>query len=293
MHLISAFTYGLGQKVYAPLRKWKWRRKRSPFIFHGKRGAVFLLEPNQYIDEEIYTHGIYEYRLLELLVKHVRGRVFIDVGANIGNHALFLADNFERVICFEPSQPVALRLRRNIALSGKTQVEVNEIGLGDVNQEILFYPNNSGNMGRGSFVAATGSTPCTLPVRIGDEVLRDVAGVALLKIDVEGFERAVFAGLRQLISRERPMIVFEFDGRDNRNSEWAEIVSALPEYHLAELRGIGGRGLSRLLSAYRNGVATRLVRFEEPEPRFYETILAFPSKEAAAIFGVSGPSGGP
>lgn len=282
---VNSFNYTLRQKLYAPVRRWRWRRKRSPFLFRGERGIVLTLVPGEYVDGEIYVHGIYEYRLLRLLAQQLWGGVYVDVGANIGNHALYLADSFDKVVCFEPNPPIVARLNENIALSGKKNIEVRCVGLGDRNAEIPFRHNNRGNAGGGTFVVDETEMTYSLPVRVGDEILQDIVGVTLIKIDVEGFERAVFLGLRGMISRERPIIVFEFDGRHHDSSEWTDILGVLPGYRFAELAGIPGVGVRKLLAALQHGVRTRLIEMLSPEPRFYENIIAFPSLESMNRFG--------
>lgn len=283
---MNSFLYGLRQKLVVPFRHWLWRRKTAPFVHRPAQNRAFRLFPNEYVDGEIFVHGAYEYRLLELIARQVRGGIFVDVGANIGNHALYLADNFDQVICFEPNPPIVARLRENIALSGASNIVVHAVGLGETEGTLPFHHNTAGNAGGGTFVDADFPVSDTLPIRVGDEVLRDCGPIALLKVDVEGFEPFVFRGLRGTIAKHRPIVVFEHFGSRPDLGGWHEIAECLPGYRFAELAGIAGTGMAKLGSVLRDGAATRLLKFEEPEPRFYETILAFPSDESAAQFGL-------
>jgi hypothetical protein len=89
------------------------------------------LYPAQYIDERIYVDGIYEQRFLDFLRRRIKsGGVMLDVGANIGNHALYLRDLFNEVHCFEPSPRVTDRLDENIGLNGATNVRLHRLALG-------------------------------------------------------------------------------------------------------------------------------------------------------------------
>lgn len=212
----------------------------------------------------------------------------LDVGANIGNHALYLAGIFDWVICFEPN-PIALdRLRHNIELNRVENVTVYPVGLGEFDAELPFHNNTAGNIGGGSFVHTDFPVSHTLPVRNGDQILRGIHDVALIKVDVEGFEASVLRGFTKTIARNRPLIVLEFDGRATTTSAWSGIRETLPNYVFAELLGIAGTGVDQLRTALSNGIETRLCAFREPERRYYENILAFPSREAAAQFGVEG-----
>ncbi len=283
---MNAFLYGLRQKLIVPARRWFWRRKSQPFVFSAGSDRAMRLVPGEYIDEEIFVHGAYEYRLLKLIREKLRGGTYVDVGANIGNHALYLASNFDRVICFEPNPPIVARLRENIALSGRSNIVVHEVGLGDEVGELPFHHNNCGNAGGGTFLDADCPVSDTLLIRVGDEMLEKCGPIALIKVDVEGFEPFVFRGLRRTIAKHRPMVIFEHDGRIPDFGRWQQIVDCLPGYRFAELTGIAGSGVGKLVSALRNGVETRLLEVARPTQKFYETIIAFPSDEAAAAFGI-------
>lgn len=122
-------THSIHQKLVTPRRQKAWAAQRSPFVHRGARGVRMRLYPGQYIDERIYVDGIYEKRFLEFLRRRIpRGGVMLDVGANIGNHALYLADLFDEVHCFEPSPKAADRLEENIGLSRRRQVPRRRVG---------------------------------------------------------------------------------------------------------------------------------------------------------------------
>lgn len=284
---MNSLFYGLRQRIIVPLRRRLWRRHTTPFIHRPSKNRALRLFPGEYVDGEIFVHGAYEYRLLALIERHVRGGTFVDVGANIGNHALYLAGSFDRVICFEPNPPVVARLRENIALSGASNIVVYAVGLGEEDGALPFHHNYAGNAGGGTFLDADFPVSGTLPIRVGDEVLCDCGRVALLKVDVEGFEPFVFRGLRGTIAKHRPIVIFERDCRRQRLGDWGQIADCLPGYRFAELAGIPGTGLGKIVAALREGAETRLLEFESPEPRFYETILAFPCDRVAEEFGLT------
>ncbi len=66
----------------------------------------------------------------------------------------------------------------------------------------------------GSFVkefASTNSPESVLEIRIGDEVLETagVTSVALIKMDIEGYEKPALKGLERTLRRHRPIVEFE------------------------------------------------------------------------------------
>lgn len=121
----------------------------------------------------------------------------VDVGANIGNHSLWLAVVcWLRVEAFEPLSANYDQLAANVALNRLgDQVRTHRVALGDTE-------GVAHHIGRGRL-----SPGGELPVRTLDSY--DFRGVALLKIDVEGMEQAVIRGGLETISRNRPVIYAE------------------------------------------------------------------------------------
>src|SRR5512144_1939846 len=83
--------------------------------------------PDDLIGQEIRETGtFFEIELLEHLAIHgPRGGVFVDVGANIGNHAVFFGKFLaERVVCVEPHPDLVPLLTRNLEMNAVTAVRV-------------------------------------------------------------------------------------------------------------------------------------------------------------------------
>jgi FkbM family methyltransferase len=285
--VIEAVRYSAKQKLVAPLRRLLWGRRKKPFVFRAEKGLRFHLIPPEMIDGEIYAYGIYERQLLHLLHDRLSGRVMLDVGANIGNHALFLADRFEKTICFEPNPVVVERLKRNVALNGRQDIDVYAIGLSDKNAELPFHNQTTGNLGGGTFVHTQFPVSDVLPVRVGDEILAAVRGVDFVKVDVEGFEIQAIRGLGQTIRRDKPIIVFEYDELRGEPGRWESLKAVLPGYCFAEVQALPGSGFSKLRAATKLGVEPRLARLDRPKQPFYEAVLAFPNDSCARRFGVA------
>lgn len=142
------------------------------------------------------------------------GSVFCDIGANIGNHAVF-ALKFLRVkqlIAFEPN-PVAIEvLQSNLALNGVLDccdLRFLGKGLSDHAAVGLSMQAPEKNLGAGKMVADGGQ----LEVIPGDTALQG-GRVDFIKIDVEGMELGVLSGLSETIATSRPTIFIEVD-REN------------------------------------------------------------------------------
>lgn len=167
-------THSVQQKLVAPRRPKDWQTRPASFVHTGDRGVRMRLDPSQYIDERIFVDGIYERRFLEFLRQRIRpGGVMLDVGANIGNHALYLRDLFSEVHCFEPSPRVAGRLEENIGLNRAANVRVHPLGLG-ASEAMIPFSNNE-NLALGKFLYGEQDGSTLLPVKTGDKWVAEAA----------------------------------------------------------------------------------------------------------------------
>jgi FkbM family methyltransferase len=175
--------------------------------------------PGDTIGREILTHGLFEKDVLlalrNLLKKpFYKGGVLLDVGANIGNHTAFLAPLFKRVMAFEPNPLVFGILQANIAGNRLQNVTAVNKGLGARAGKLRFYQNLDNNLGASGFVKGKGSKPVgTFEVAVGDAELKRLgvkpADVRAVKIDVEGLETQVIAGLATTLKKGHPLVMFE------------------------------------------------------------------------------------
>ena len=273
---------------------WRPRRKRifeaqnKSFICVTPDGLRFALEPGQFVDRYIATEGIYERRFLRFFREVLpRGGVMIDIGANIGNHALYLHDHCSVVHCYEPNPTAAARLRHNIELNHATNVHVHEVGLGDRDATLPFASNIAGNLGNSGFLdgqeheAGTFET-IQLPIRRADEAIRelDLSRIDFIKIDVEGLEEQIFSGLKETIHRFRPLLAFEFHGHLTPAAAFEHIRGCLPGYIVADMAFApdDSGALSTLLYHLRHGNRLTLRAVDTPRARTYESLLAIPDE---------------
>ena len=193
--------------------------------------------PTDYLGISIIGNGTYERREIAFLKRlfsdlGLSTEVYLDIGGNIGNHAIAFADTFGEVVAFEPNPPIASLFKTNLLLSGVTNVRLHEVGLGRTDADLKFSLLQDGNDGSGSF--ASGKGDLVLPVRQGDQYLAqhepEIASgaqrVGFVKCDVEGFEADVFAGLRGTFARHRPILAFESNHKADGEKAWGELRAA-------------------------------------------------------------------
>ena len=181
-------------------------------------GLRFAVIPGDAVSDVIVSNGLYEKEYLlplaaifESNAAHFAAARALDVGANIGNHACFLARFFADVIAFEPGTTAYHLLQGNIGLNRLGNVVAVQKGLGDRHAMVSFRENRDGNLGD-SHLVATGEGSEDVEIVRGDDYLGslpDSRRVAFIKIDVQGYEKEVIAGLRETIARDRPIIQLE------------------------------------------------------------------------------------
>jgi FkbM family methyltransferase len=150
-------------------------------------------------------------------------RIFVDIGANIGNHAVFVSKycSVAELIVFEPN-PVAIKiLQTNLSLNACLNVNTSYLGfaLGSQSKKTRLLMPCENNMGGGEVQEdPRGAIQC-IP---GDEVLLSKP-VGFLKIDVEGMEFEVLGGLRKTIERWHPHMYIEVKGENlDQFRAWCE-----------------------------------------------------------------------
>lgn len=194
------------------------RDRLTPIDAFDFRLAV---SPQDNIGHHLFYYGAYESEQVELwrrLLGNGRDSVVLDVGANIGYYSLIAAThrNVRRVVSFEPNPLVLPALRYNVALNPGVadKISIADVAVGDSDGVVKFYRNReSHNFGLGS-MRAQGSDPVTVEVPLVrlDSFLpsQKLEHVDLIKIDVEGAEAAVIAGLQGWWSqRRRPTLAVE------------------------------------------------------------------------------------
>jgi len=140
----------------------------------------------------------------------------LDVGANIGCTSILFGELATRVISFEPSPTTFRFLRTNIEKSGLSNIRLCNYGLGaEPGESLLTYATNnrSGAFVSGTMKTSIGHSTESIRIRTLDEVERelDLPGIDFIKIDVEGFEKSVIAGGRDVIDRFKPIVVLELN----------------------------------------------------------------------------------
>lgn len=205
---------------------------------------AFWTMPYDTICREIQLNGFYEKELLLGMSRLVEDRAgtVLDIGANIGNHTIFLSRIFEQVIAFEPVPRNCWILKANLHLNQVRNVHLVEKGLGNENRKLFFNNDPRSTNDRLSERNPSATTQeNAVEVAVGDEELARLdfpAPILMIKIDVEGLEPEVIMGLEQTISSHMPMIYWEAFNRNDvdRSRALLEKLGYEHFYHLSTNR---------------------------------------------------------
>ena len=207
-------------------------------------GLTYQGNLNNSVEFTLFYMGAFEKPLLFFLRdtmlnlrKSAKGSAqsFFDIGANIGQHSLFMSLHADQVHSFEPYSVVSQKLERHIELNEISNIRLHKVGLSSQQEELDFYAPTGRNQGIGSFDAGTVSKGNRnlgkLALVRGDKYLEEKAlqEICLLKIDVEGFEKNVLEGLRDTLEKSRPVAVVEVTyGNSLSFASLDELRAALP-----------------------------------------------------------------
>lgn len=175
-------------------------------------GHTFSLLVDDQIMEHHYRHGeLCEPHMLDWIERNIpRGGVWVDAGANIGNHSLPFALWADLVVAFEPMPVNFDLLAMNIAnFPHGFKVEAWMMGVGS---EHGWAQAKKGGTGQNCQWELTKHTDCDqepIPITTIDDTLDDHADVRLIKLDVEGMEPAAIRGAMRTIERCKPELFIE------------------------------------------------------------------------------------
>lgn len=263
-------------------RAVQWGRVYNP----NYNMAVFV---NDHIGGAVIACGRYERSFLDMTAgalakltgnEKFREGICLDVGANIGNHALYYAGIFKRVIAFEPN-PIAYKLlEASLLMNRMSNVHLCRVALGTRKEKTALHVCDD-NLGMSSLTGGhQAGFDIEIETGIGDDLVEELAddqsAISFIKLDVEGFEADALEGLRRTITKHRPVIAIELNFLPPKESA---------ERALRVLMDLGYKDFYTVESAHRvrsrllnfvqriiSGEKFKLSKLERFEPLYYQQI---------------------
>lgn len=229
----------------------------SPLVESRRGGINWFLDLNEGIDLGIYLSRYQKFsrRVIASFIR--QNSLVLDIGANIGSHALpmakFVGDR-GRVVAVEPTQFAYAKLLRNLKSNPELSKRVIPVNAALTEGEtggassVAFYsrwPLRASEANRhpehfGKFESAAGARFLSLDTLMAE--LRAshqlTSPIAFIKLDVDGNELSVLRGARATLTTDRPVMLIEImphvqDEVPQRFEAMMEILTSLG-YHLED-----------------------------------------------------------
>jgi FkbM family methyltransferase len=211
--------------VYPVFRRVDFRgkgrlRRHFPVPEHGRTVAGFPGGVRLRLDlaeslQRDFLFGLYDQAELGLVRRELRaGGDFVDVGAHIGMYTVAAGVALRgrgRVLAFEPNPSARAQLEANLALNGLENVVVVPAAVGSAPGETVLHVPDTPDPSFSSLEAGRFSEGEPVPVRmttVDDEVAAAGLKPTVVKIDVEGGELDVVAGMTRVLEL-RPLLIVE------------------------------------------------------------------------------------
>ena len=220
---------------------------------------------------------------------------FLDVGANIGCTTLYAArtEAFTDTIAIEPESNNARILRRNIAANDLDDVvRVFELAATDTpgQQTLHVHSHNRGKHSLNADAAEPDARTVSVPGITIDGLLAAngvaVTGVGLVKIDVEGHEGAVLAGMPSLLRVGCPVVI-EVTGTNvgTASNAWPAIRSHFGSLYrsVIDLESEAAEALADRVPAARTTAPPYDQNAEPVEPEALREALSFAQQDIQAF----------
>ena len=189
------------------------RRSRGTIvqsIVQGQEVSFLVTNPDDEIMKHHHAGSFYDVEGLDLIARHYASEgAFVDVGANVGNHSLYISrfSRSPRIIPFEPNPAAIEILKENVALNRCGNVDLRFLGiaLAAGKSRLGGVAPQRNDLGRMSYAEDASGEVFAID---GDALLLDQR-IEFIKIDVAGMEFDVLSGLTQTIRRWQPTIFVE------------------------------------------------------------------------------------
>ncbi|MFA5930740.1 MAG: FkbM family methyltransferase [archaeon] len=141
--------------------------------------------------------------------EEIKGKIVVDAGANIGTFSIWAAKNgAKKIYSFEPVKSTVKMLKSNVACNKiQNKVKIIPLGLGDKVKEVQIKLVEEGHPSASITLERKSNKTEKIKLTTIDNYFKSKK-IDFLKIDVEGYEKEVLIGGKNVIARNLPLIVF-------------------------------------------------------------------------------------
>jgi FkbM family methyltransferase len=203
--------------------------KKLPIEYVENRKKYILFKNDVGVTDMTRRGGIYEHYIFDYIKNNLRvyGKNIIDVGANFGFHSMEFSDlvGNGKVYAFEPQKLVYYQLCGNIILNGYENITAYNLALSDTftnlkMENLQYHSSDKINIGNAHLDAYYSSGYNDVDVKPLDSF--EFQNVAVLKIDVQGYEPKVLDGAMKTIQKNKPVIFIEAETAQLQIYQWKD-----------------------------------------------------------------------
>jgi FkbM family methyltransferase len=211
------------------------------------RKRKFFLDVTSGVDRAVLNQGTFEKAIVDIIreVCVLTGYTdhLVDIGANIGNHSVWLADLFQHISAVEPNPVIFKILEANLLRNNINNVSCYNFGLAEQSSTAtLIATSENHSLGKVKQHTTLGADAFNIDESVFDiehEIqLQSTSAFftkfsgqhakTFIKIDVEGMEQEILTQLLDFIRAEQPIVGFEWYVREQLGIK--DIIAALPDY---------------------------------------------------------------
>jgi FkbM family methyltransferase len=224
---------------------WQVRKRtlRTPHVLFLANGAKFKAYPDCVVSSSLVYSDWPEFHEIQFVRRMLKpGDLVLDVGANVGHISLLVSDiaGAENIFAFEPTPISFRRLTENWKLNHWPTSNLYQIAVGRSAGTVCIPDTTSPETKNAIHSAAGAMVTVEVPLVSLDQLRTQWRGrrIGLLKIDVEGYEKEVFAGAQELLREERPRLLM-FESLGGQIDESVEMVLRQSHYRIFQLDEAG------------------------------------------------------
>ncbi len=203
---------------YSAFRKLRRYHRGLRTVINTRDNFQLNLVVGDSVDTHLLVHGIFEPIISRVIRERAaQAKTFIDVGCNIGYYSCLYGKYGPKdatILALDANPEMVQRCRENIALN-QLQAEVLTLGVADKPGKLQFNLDRR-RPSKASFgkpVETAGMTMIEVDVAPLSAILRQqhIGAVDLMKVDIEGYEPALFKGLEEEDARRLGCLIFEYE----------------------------------------------------------------------------------
>jgi FkbM family methyltransferase len=165
-----------------------------------------------------FPYNSYQQNSIDIAIKQTKKfNQVLDIGANVGLHAVRFSQHFDEVVAFEPTSYNFECLKNNC--SKFSNITIKKCGLGDIEEQLtISIPYNSKNCGEFSLVDFKNYQDRLINEQVDIKKLDSFnLSPNLIKIDTQGYEINVLSGAKETIFQHKPVVLAECENKKEFN----------------------------------------------------------------------------